>query len=501
MIVLNMIVKDESKNMARCFKSVKNIVDKYIICDTGSTDNTKKVIQELLEGKDYEIHDHEWVNFGYNRELALQLAYKSGCDYALIMDADYELKHLDTSNLKADAYYLNVKHGGMDLKQPLLLGLHKEWHWKAPAHNYISGNGKIENLDSLIISHIGEGAKSHCSSREKFLRDAALFENELKKEPNNTRSMFYLAQSYKDAGEYKESIKWYQKRAESGGWQEEIYWSLYQVAILTGLINKTFPQDLLLKAYKYRPQRLEALYEVLHYLRHEQPVLTYSLCDVKVEYPKDSLFILGDIYRWKFKDELALCAYKIGQFKRAVELWESIDAPESEQKRIQDNIKFALNARPIRYNQIYAKVSEFIKGKVLDIGCGKGSLGNYIPDYHGFDIKPGNHTNTWQGNALTEDLSGYDCYTMIEVLEHLDDLAVLSRIPEGKQVVLSVPSFTDPEHLRTYDLDMVINRFGEYLKFNNIIRYNWTGYWDLGISDTNAYILLVNGERKCHLNM
>jgi glycosyltransferase involved in cell wall biosynthesis len=176
MIVLNMIVKDEAKNMPRCLKSVENVVDKYIICDTGSTDNTKEVIRELLKGKDYEIYDHEWVNFGHNRELALQLAYKSGANYALILDADWEFIKGDFSNLTADAYYLTVNHGGMQLKLPYLLGLHKEWHWKGPAHNYVVGNGKFEDIDSLVISYVGEGCKSHCTSREKFLKDAALFE-------------------------------------------------------------------------------------------------------------------------------------------------------------------------------------------------------------------------------------------------------------------------------------------------------------------------------------
>ena len=43
-----MIVKNESKIIERCLNSVKNIIDCYSIVDTGSTDNTKELIQKII---------------------------------------------------------------------------------------------------------------------------------------------------------------------------------------------------------------------------------------------------------------------------------------------------------------------------------------------------------------------------------------------------------------------------------------------------------------------
>lgn len=44
-ICLNMIVKDEEKVILRLLNSVYKFIDCYQIVDTGSTDNTKKIIK------------------------------------------------------------------------------------------------------------------------------------------------------------------------------------------------------------------------------------------------------------------------------------------------------------------------------------------------------------------------------------------------------------------------------------------------------------------------
>ena len=41
--------------------------------------------------------------------------------------------------------------------------------------------------------------------------------------------MLYLAQSYFDLGDYANARRWYQRRADMGGWEEEVYYSLYRV--------------------------------------------------------------------------------------------------------------------------------------------------------------------------------------------------------------------------------------------------------------------------------
>ena len=78
-ICLNMIVKNESHII---IQTLTNLCSKinfsyWVICDTGSTDNTKELISNFFKEKEIkgELFDHEWKDFGHNRTLALACAY------------------------------------------------------------------------------------------------------------------------------------------------------------------------------------------------------------------------------------------------------------------------------------------------------------------------------------------------------------------------------------------------------------------------------------------
>ena len=49
-ICLNMIVKNEAKIITRLLESVVDIIDYWVICDTGSTDNTCEMILNYFKG-------------------------------------------------------------------------------------------------------------------------------------------------------------------------------------------------------------------------------------------------------------------------------------------------------------------------------------------------------------------------------------------------------------------------------------------------------------------
>ncbi len=88
-LALNMIVKDEEHVIKTTLESIHKYIDYYIITDTGSSDNTKKIIKEFFDSKNIkgEIHDVPWKNFGYNRTKALELC-DGKCDYCWVIDAD-----------------------------------------------------------------------------------------------------------------------------------------------------------------------------------------------------------------------------------------------------------------------------------------------------------------------------------------------------------------------------------------------------------------------------
>ena len=81
-IALVMIVKDEERCLKRCLDSVRGLVDRMIVVDTGSQDGTR----EIARRAGAEVYDHTWKNdFAEARNYALSL---SDADWNLILDAD-----------------------------------------------------------------------------------------------------------------------------------------------------------------------------------------------------------------------------------------------------------------------------------------------------------------------------------------------------------------------------------------------------------------------------
>ena len=89
-VTLCMIVKNESHIIRDCLESVSKTIDRYDITDTGSDDGTQKIIKDFFEEKGIpgEVHQSDWKGFGKSRTESIENAEKSGCDYALIIDAD-----------------------------------------------------------------------------------------------------------------------------------------------------------------------------------------------------------------------------------------------------------------------------------------------------------------------------------------------------------------------------------------------------------------------------
>jgi glycosyltransferase involved in cell wall biosynthesis len=271
-LCLNMIVKNESKIITRLFDSVLSIIDCYCICDTGSTDNTIELIENYFKEKNIpgKIVLKPFKDFCYNRNYALTVC-NGMSDYVLLLDADMviEVNGFNKSMLElADSFtilqgneqffYQNmriVKNNGLYLYS----GVTHEYV-NTPHHNITYAFDKKD----IFINDIGDGgAKS-----DKFERDIRLLTEGIQSEPNNVRYVFYLAQSLKDIGKIKESIKMYKKRISMGGWYEEIWYSYYMIGKCWLILNDENKFECWMnRAYKYRKERAEPIYELTKYFR------------------------------------------------------------------------------------------------------------------------------------------------------------------------------------------------------------------------------------------
>lgn len=356
-VVLNMIVKDESEVIRECLESVSPFIDAYCIVDTGSSDNTIDLIKSFFAEKGIpgEVHERPWVNFGHNRSEALKLARKVG-EYAFVIDADDVLHGTpDFSNLKADCYYVQIMTNNIIYWREQLLASRRKWRYEGVVHEYLrcetTEYTSARQDTSWYIESRRIGARNKDGS--KYLRDIELLKADLENDPSNTRSMFYLAQSYYDMGDFANSLDHYAKRAVMGGWDEEVFYSKYRIGLCLMSLGRHRGEivDAMLDAWEYRPSRAEPLYHLTawHRLRglHGTAVI-FGRQAVAIPMPSDRLFVAEEMYAWRIKDELAVASSFTGDIQTTYNLCTEIVEmdlchyfTEEDRARVQANLEFA----------------------------------------------------------------------------------------------------------------------------------------------------------------
>jgi tetratricopeptide (TPR) repeat protein len=353
-ICLNMIVKDEARVICRCLASVRPFIDHWVIVDTGSTDGTQELVRKALAGVPGELHERPWVDFGHNRSEALRLAKGHG-DYVFWLDADEEFiapPGWVWPPLEAEALDVDMVSGSLRYARVALISRKLPWRWVGVLHEYLEAGqepsrGRVEGVHILVRP---EGARSQ--DPQKYLRDAEALEAALAKEPANARYRFYLAQSWRDAGDPAKALASYDARADMGGWDEEVYVARLEGARCAERLGQPTPEVVfrLLQAHQARPGRLEALVELarLHRLR-EAHHLGYLFARKALDLPhcQDRLFV-EPMAAWRALDEGAVAAYWTGRMEECRRLCEAALAdpllPAADADRVRGNLTCALDA-------------------------------------------------------------------------------------------------------------------------------------------------------------
>lgn len=318
-----MIVKDEAHVIRRCLASVKPFIDYWVIVDTGSTDGTQEIIKDYLKDVRGELHECTWINFAHNRNEALALARGKG-DYLLNIDADDKIvasPHFSLPDLDKDAYYIlqKVKGEGKTETYNQALFLYKnipEFTWIGAVHEVLSCTRKPNAvfLQEIINEYHHDGARSKDPKRHE--KDVQMLEEELREDPHNSRSVFYLAQTFRGNADFSQALKYYKQRAVMGGREDEVFCSLYYIAMIEKCLKAPAEvvQRSFMKAYCSRPTRAEPLFQMSVYLlEKDHPWLAYLLANyaLQLKIPKDDLFVDSWIYEWGLQSQLSQCAKKL----------------------------------------------------------------------------------------------------------------------------------------------------------------------------------------------
>ena len=138
------------------------------------------------------------------------------------------------------------------------------------------------------------------------------------------------------------------------------------------------------------------------------------------------------------------------------------------------------------YKRILWELMKIDNPIILEIGCGTGQFASLLYDrgfgsYRGFDFSQKAITKAQKaspqkffvGNAynISNYTGEYNTIISLETLEHLaDDLSVLKMFRKGSNVIISVPTFDDPSHVRFFtNMDDIIVRYSDYMDIHNIV--------------------------------
>lgn len=351
-----MIVRNEAHIVGEVLDAVAPYITSWVIVDTGSDDGTQDLIRRHMAGLGVpgELHERPWRDFGHNRSEALTLAQGRG-DYVWVLDADDmvvgapDFSRLG-GRLGADVYQLRYRRPARGLnywrRQLFRDGL--GWRYEGVVHEYAVCDGPFveERLEGdYFVESRRLGARS--MDPQKYARDRDLLLAEVQRNPNDARSVFYLAQSYFDLGDFANARTWYERRVAMGGWDEEVFCAMFRVAVTMSHLDAPWPdvQDAYLRAWEFRPTRAEPLYAIAHRYRRERRYrLGYLFAVRAAEIPlpeKDISFVGADVYAWRAADEWAVCASWVGKHVEAFTLCRRLlarpDLPVEDRVRIAAN--------------------------------------------------------------------------------------------------------------------------------------------------------------------
>jgi tetratricopeptide (TPR) repeat protein len=354
-VCLSMIVRNEAHVIRRCLTKIKPFIDSWVIVDTGSNDGTQELIRQEL-GDQGTLYERPWQDFGHNRTEALQLARSTGAAYALVIDADEEFTAPEGFRwpaLTADHYHLLQANAETRFYRTQLLRLAMPWRYVGVLHEVAlcDGAGAAGRIEGPVTYGRFDGARNQ-DKVEKYRRDIQVLSKAVEQEPKNARYMFYLAQSYRDSQDSLRAEHCYRKRADMGGWEEEIWYSLYQIGVLRERMNRPAAQILeaQLEAFNFRPTRAEPLVALARYFRNQRQYasgLIFAQAALGMPRPNDILYLDRSVYEWRARDEYAIATYWLGMYEESLResnrlLEPKSGLPESQRERVEKNRRFAL---------------------------------------------------------------------------------------------------------------------------------------------------------------
>ena len=321
------ISKNEEKFVERWVNSMKE-ADKIIVLDTGSTDNTVKLLQNL--GVEVHTKKIEPWRFDVARNESLSLIPEE-YDICVCTDLDevfaegWKEKLINAWNDNVTrlryTYNWSFDEYGNPATTFLLNKIHRRnsYIWSHPVHEVLTPlvNENEITCKDIVLNHYPDNTKS----RGSYL---PLLELSVKEDPEDDRNMHYLGREYMYYLRWEECIETLKKhlQLEKATWKDERAASMRFIArSYHALGNEEECEKWYLKSIDEAPYLREGYVELAYfYYENENNHKAYDYLKKALNIKVKSNSYINEQFAWNsfIYDLLSICAYNLEYYEEAL---------------------------------------------------------------------------------------------------------------------------------------------------------------------------------------
>jgi glycosyltransferase involved in cell wall biosynthesis len=335
-IAVLIMMKNEEKRLHVTLESVVGNVDSIVVYDTGSTDNTLTILKEFSKKHKIPLRLKEgvFVNFSESRNILIDFADTfDDIDFILFMDVNDELR--EGKKLKKFAEEeMNSKNNAYLMCQHWFSGTYnkyfnnrfikarKGWRYQGSIHEWLCGDNVKDPLvckmnDDIVLYQ--DRTQDDDKSSKRFIKDKELLLIDYNKNPEEPRTLFYLAQTYACLTDKEEAFYYYKLRSEVEGFQEEKFHAFLKCGDLSEKLKHDWYTSFsfYMKALEHS-DRVEPLIKIAeHYKMNNKWKLAYTFVKLacSLNYPTDAILFVDkysyDYTRWHL---MGVIAYYCGEY-------------------------------------------------------------------------------------------------------------------------------------------------------------------------------------------
>lgn len=247
-ISASLIVKNEESVMQRCLDCVAKWADEIVVVDTGSTDRTMEICRAHPKVKLYESEhfnkDTHYSDFQFNVAKNESIAKCTG-DWVIWWDADdfisdegaQRIRNLAMQEKQDCLYTFICSYGSLRFEHCRMFrnGVGIEFDRHHSCHEYLNTGGRPHFVrKDIVVQHLPGKKGVPSAARNTAILEKDYYERGYK----DQRTIFYLANSYREVGKHDEAINLYNEYLKISKWREERYFAtLYKAQIFSFVGN------------------------------------------------------------------------------------------------------------------------------------------------------------------------------------------------------------------------------------------------------------------------